>query len=102
MELELTLRFAPFLHFFTRVEGAGYFRIALVLFRNPVPGTFSPAGLIIHLQLQPICWQIFGIRFVILTNKFLTHDRNNVIYLMLTTLWLKSSLKKLGALQKIL
>ena len=41
MELELTLRFARFLYFFTRVEGAGYFRIALVLFRNPVPGTFS-------------------------------------------------------------
>ena len=41
MELELTLRFAPFLHFFTRAEGAGYFRIALVLFRTPVPGTFS-------------------------------------------------------------
>ena len=41
MELELTLRFSRFLHFFTRVEGAGYFRIALVLFRNPVQGTFS-------------------------------------------------------------
>ena len=41
MELELTLPFARFLHFFTRVEGAGYFRIALALFRNPVPGTFS-------------------------------------------------------------
>ena len=27
MELELTLRFASFLHFLTRIEGAGYFRI---------------------------------------------------------------------------
>ena len=42
MELELALRFAPpFLHFFTRVEGAGYFRIALVLFITPVLGNFS-------------------------------------------------------------
>ena len=42
MELELALRFAPpFLHFFTRAEGAGYFRIALVLFITPVLGNFS-------------------------------------------------------------
>ena len=41
MELELTLRFASFLHFLTRIEGAGYFRIVLVLFRNPVAWTFS-------------------------------------------------------------
>ena len=41
MELELTLRFASFLHFLTRIGGAGYFRIALVLFRNPVAWTFS-------------------------------------------------------------
>ena len=54
MELELTLRFAPFLHFFTRAEGAGYFRIALVLFGNAVPEPFLPADLIIHLQQQPI------------------------------------------------
>ena len=47
MELELTLRFASFLLFLTRIEGVGYFRIVLVLFRNP-------AGLIIHLQQQPI------------------------------------------------
>ena len=41
MKLELTLRFARVHHFFTSVEGAGYFRIELVLFRNAVPGTFS-------------------------------------------------------------
>ena len=41
MELELTLRFASFLHFLARIEGAGYFRIALVLFTNPVAWTFS-------------------------------------------------------------
>ena len=41
MELELTLQFAPFLHLFSHVEQAGYFRIALVLLRNPVPGNFS-------------------------------------------------------------
>ena len=41
MELELTLRFASFLHFLTRIEGAGYFRIALVLLGNPVAWTFS-------------------------------------------------------------
>ena len=55
MELELTLRFASFLHFLTRIEGAGYFCIALVLFRNPVARTFSSYSfLIIHHQQQPI------------------------------------------------
>ena len=32
MELELTLRFASFLHFLTRIEGVGYFRIVVVAF----------------------------------------------------------------------
>ena len=41
MELEPTLQFASFLLFLTRTEGAGYFRIALVLVRNPVAWTFS-------------------------------------------------------------
>ena len=40
MEMELTLRFASFLHFLTRMEGAGYFRIALVSFRIQSPEPF--------------------------------------------------------------
>ena len=64
MELELSLRFASFLHFFTRVEGASYFCIALVLFRFQSPETFLPAGLIIHLQQQPISlFQLTKFRF---------------------------------------
>ena len=35
------------------------------------------------------------------TTEVLTKERNNVIYLMLTTSWLKSSLKKLEALQQM-
>ena len=52
MELELTLRFASFLYFLSRVEEAGYFRIALVLFRIQSPVPFLPAVLVIHLQQQ--------------------------------------------------
>ena len=64
MELNLALRFALFLLFFTRVEGAGYFRIALVLFINPVLGNFLPLGLIILLQQQPISlFQLTKVKF---------------------------------------
>ena len=64
MELELALRFASFLHFLTLIEGAGYFRIALVLSEIQSPELFLPAGLIIHLQQQPISlFQLTKVRF---------------------------------------